>query len=35
MLAILQRALRARRAVKIIAGLNNFNPDNVVRVVRA
>ncbi len=35
MVAILQQAFKAKRAVKIIAGLNNFDTDRVLQVVRA
>ncbi|MBW4697356.1 MAG: DUF561 domain-containing protein [Aphanocapsa lilacina HA4352-LM1] len=35
MVAILQQAFQARRAVKIIAGLNNFDSARVVQIVRA
>lgn len=35
MVAILQKAFQARNAVKIIAGLNNFDANSVTRIVRA
>ncbi|MBC7881713.1 MAG: DUF561 domain-containing protein [Anaerolineae bacterium] len=35
MVAILQQAFAAKRAVKIIAGLNNFDAGSVSRIVRA
>ena len=31
----LQQALRQRRALKVISGLNNFNTENVTAIVKA